>query len=176
MNLHRYTWAVLIVLAIVAGSAAAQVEFVNSTATALASDSGMAAGASAVPNVSDSVLPSLTRLGMALLVIIVIIYLAVFLMRKLSGGRLGGGKNRTIQIVEQAYLAPKKSVCLIKLADRLVLVGVTDSSISMLTEFDAESMPPDYLSRLKENPGGFQSILGDVTGKLFGKNRGESHA
>jgi len=118
---------------------------------------------------TDSVLPSLTRLGLSLLAIVAIIYATVFLMKKLSGNKIGRG--RTIQIIEQTYLAPKKSVCLLKLADRVVLVGITENNISLLTELDCESMPAEYLNKINERPAGFQGFLNDATGKLFGRKR-----
>lgn len=125
--------------------------------------------AAATPGLGDSVLPSLTRLGLSLLAIVAIIYATVFLMRKLSGNKIGRG--RTIQIVEQTFIAPKKSVCLLKLGDRVVLVGITDSNINMLTELDCDTMPPEYLNKIKERPAGFQGFLGDAAGRLFGNKK-----
>ncbi|MCP4568308.1 MAG: flagellar biosynthetic protein FliO [FCB group bacterium] len=130
-----------------------------------------------VPTVSDMLLPSLTRIALSLMVIIVVIYGVVYLLRKLSGNRLGGGrKNKTIQMVEQTYLAPKKSVCLIKMADRAVLVGVTDTHISMLTEMEWDTLPQDSQPCTEEKQTGFQGVLNDAVGKLFGtsKNKGAS--
>jgi flagellar biosynthetic protein FliO len=126
--------------------------------------------ASPTTGLTESVLPSITRLGLSLLAIVVIIYATVFLMKKLSGNKIGRG--RTIQIIEQTYLAPKKSVCLLKLADRVVLVGITENNINMLTELDCESMPADYLNKLKEQQTGFQGYLNNAAGKLFGKKNG----
>jgi flagellar protein FliO/FliZ len=128
-----------------------------------------------VTGLTDSVLPSLTRLGLSLLAIIAIIYITIFLMRKVSGNRVGRG--RTIQIIEQTYLAPKKSVCLLRLADRVVLVGITDNSINLLTELDCESIPREYLDKLTQPPAGFPGALNDAIGKLLGrKETGGDHA
>lgn len=112
--------------------------------------------------------PSLARILAALLIIIIVIYVGVFLLRRMSGNRLGSGRGRTIQVIEQTYLAPKKSVCLLKLADRAVLIGVTDASITMLTELEWDSLPPDLVKKLAESPAGFSGFLNDAAGKLFG--------
>lgn len=125
-----------------------------------------------VPTVTDMLLPSLTRIALSLMVIVVIIYGVVYMLRKLSGNRLGGRrKNKTIQMVEQTYLAPKKSVCLIKMADRAVLVGVTDTHISMLTEMEWDALPLDSQPDTGEKQPGFQGMLNDAVGKLFGASK-----
>ncbi len=116
--------------------------------------------------IQDSV-PSLARIVVALLVIVVIIYAAVFLLRRLSGSRLSGGRGKTIQVIEQTYLAPKKSVCLLKLADRAVLIGITDTSINMLTELEWDSLPPEVVKKLTQPPTGFPGFLNEAAGKLF---------
>jgi flagellar biosynthetic protein FliO len=97
----------------------------------------------------------------------VIIYAAVFLLRRLSGSRLSGGRGKTIQVIEQTYLAPKKSVCLLKLADRAVLIGITDTSINMLTELEWDSLPPEVVKKLTQPPTGFPGFLNEAAGKLF---------
>jgi flagellar protein FliO/FliZ len=127
------------------------------------------------PSVTETVLPSMTRIGLSLMVIVIIIYLAVFALRKFSGNSMGGKKGKTVQIIEQTYLAPKKSVFLLKLADRAVLVGVTDTNINMLTEFDLDVIPRDVIERVEKQQGGFPGFLSAATGKLLGGkgNRGE---
>lgn len=118
-------------------------------------------------------MPSLARILAALLVIIVVIYLGVFLLRRMSGNRLGSGRGKTIQVIEQTYLAPKKSVCLLKLADRAVLIGITDAAITLLTELEWDSLPPEVVKKLAESPAGFSGFLNDAAGKLFGGRSGK---
>lgn len=126
-----------------------------------------------IPSLTESVLPSLTRIAISLVVIIGIIYLTVFLLRKLSGNRLGGSKGTAIQIIEQTYLAPKKSVCLLKLADRAVLVGITDTSINLLTELDWDSLPQEAIGKSRSLQKGFPGFLNEAAGRLFGGRRGK---
>lgn len=125
------------------------------------------------PSLMDEALPSLLRIVGSLLVIVIAIYLAVFLLRRLSGNRAGGGRVKTIQVIEQTYLAPKKAVCLLKLADRAVLVGITDTSINLLTEFDWETLPPEVMKKISAPPAGFSTYLSDAAGKLFGSRAGK---
>jgi flagellar biosynthetic protein FliO len=131
------------------------------------------------PSMTDMLLPSLTRIGLSLLIIIGVIYISVFLMRRLSGRRTGGGKGKTIQVIEQTFLSPKKSVCLLKLADRAVLVGITEANISLLTEMAWDELPKDFLQKATERRAGFQGFLAEAAGKLLGaknnKGAGREH-
>ena len=128
-----------------------------------------------VPSVTDDILPSLSRIGISLLVIIVIIYGTVFLLKKLSGNKVsGGGRGRAIQVIEQTYVGPKKSVCLLRMADRAVLIGITDSQINMLTECEWEALPADSRESIQKSQAGFSSLLSDAATKLF-KTKGGTH-
>ncbi|MCK5126313.1 MAG: flagellar biosynthetic protein FliO [candidate division Zixibacteria bacterium] len=131
-----------------------------------------------VPSVTEDILPSLSRIGMALIIIICVIYGTVFMLKKLSGKRLGGGgRFKTVTVIEQTYIAPKKSVCLLKMADRAVLVGVTDNTISMLTECNWDDLPEENRIQSRKSEVGFSQLLSSATGKLFGakSTQGGSH-
>ena len=144
--------------------------------TLSAADTTVAIGsqgvAAAAPSVTEMVMPSIGRIVLSLGIIILVIYATVFLLRKLSGGKVSGGRGKTIQVIEQTYLAPKKSVCLVKMADRAVLIGVTDTTISLLTELDWDALPHETASKANPPQAGFQSVLAESLGKLFtGKGR-----
>ncbi|MEE9442135.1 MAG: flagellar biosynthetic protein FliO [candidate division Zixibacteria bacterium] len=124
-----------------------------------------------VPSITSEVLPSLSRIGIALAVIVAIIYLTVFLLRKLSGNGLGrAARGKTVQVVEHTYLAPKKSVCLLKMADRAILVGITEANINLLTECEWDELPEENRQMITKSSKGFQNALTEAAGKLF-KNR-----
>ena len=144
---------------------------VADTAVAVGSQA-VAAADSAAPSVTEMVMPSIGRIVLSLGIIILVIYATVFLLRKLSGGKVSGGRGKTIQVIEQTYLAPKKSVCLVKMADRAVLIGVTDTTISLLTELDWDALPHETASKANPPQAGFQGVLAESLGKLFtGKGR-----
>jgi len=170
----RMGFGVFVVLLVVIMPLAAFGEPVDSVhTTAAAADS---AASMTIPSVTETVLPSLTRIVFSLLIIVAIIYASVFLLKKLSGNRLGSGtRGKTIRVIEQTYLAPKKSVCLLKLADRAVLIGITDNTINMLTEISLDDLPEDITEAVTKQNLNFQGFLNNATGKLFGgrSKRGE---
>ena len=124
-----------------------------------------------MPSLTESVLPSLTRIAVSLCVIVAIIYLTVFLLKKLSNSHIGGRKGTAIQIVEQTYLAPKKSVCLLKLADRAVLVGITENSMNLLTEMEWDALPQETIEKSDRAHAGFQGFLNEAAGRFLGGKR-----
>ncbi len=128
-------------------------------------------------SLTGMLLPSLTRIGISLLVIIGVIYALVFILRRFSGRQFGGRGKRTIQVVEQTFLAPKKSICLLKMADRALLVGVTDSNINLLTEMPWDELPEKSGGRFVDKTNGFQDFLNNAAGRLLGggKNKGARH-
>ena len=100
-----------------------------------------------------------------LAVVLVLLVFALWVLKKvmkLKGGTgIGGG---AIQILEIRHLDQKKSIALVKVFDRVLIVGCTDSSLSGLGELSAEE-----ISRLKyeepEDAGLFDTVLSRVTGK-----------
>ncbi len=82
---------------------------------------------------------SLLRIVSALAVVIGCIYGGIFLLKRLSGSRSGqGSSHRALEVLETAYVAPKKTISLVRVADKSVLVGVTENSMSVLAELDPE--------------------------------------
>ena len=76
-------------------------------------------------------------LGLA--VIVVLIYLTVFLLRFVnknrlnSGIRLKAGKN-LIKVLDSANISANKSIQLVSVAGKMIIIGVTDNMISFLSE------------------------------------------
>ena len=88
---------------------------------------------------SDSPVWSILKMVSALVVVIVCIYLSVALLKKAMGKKLSANKtSNSLEVLETTYLAPRKSLSLVRVAEKSVLLGVTDNNISVLTELDAE--------------------------------------
>jgi len=86
-----------------------------------------------------SLVEPLLKLLLALVVVVAGIYGFLFILRRMMGSRFSGNKsNRLIEVVETTYIAQKKSVSLIRFADKAVLVGVAEGAISVLAELTPE--------------------------------------
>ncbi len=98
---------------------------------------------------------SIFKMLSALVIVIACIYLGIYLLKKLMGRKYGGySKDNLLQVIETTYVGPKKTVSLVRVADKAVLIGVTDNTISVLTELDeaktAEIMPAVAAEESKE--------------------------
>ena len=86
-----------------------------------------------------STAPSLLKLISALVIVVVCIYVGVYLLKRLMGKKYSGNRrNNILEVLETTYIAPKKSVSLLRVADKAVLVGTSENQISVLTELDPD--------------------------------------
>ncbi len=86
-------------------------------------------------------------LGLRLGLVLVIVWAAVMAMRwyvRRTTGVTGGGGGRQLQVLETRVLGPNRSLHLVRLGGRAVLLGVTPERINQLLEID----DPDEVERL----------------------------
>ncbi|UCC45645.1 MAG: flagellar biosynthetic protein FliO [Candidatus Zixiibacteriota bacterium] len=87
----------------------------------------------------SSAAPSLFKLISALVIVIACIYAGVYLLRRLMGKKYSGNRqSNLLEVLETTYIGPKKTVSLVRVADRAVLVGTSENHISPLAELDAD--------------------------------------
>ncbi len=86
-----------------------------------------------------SALPSLARMVGALLIVIVCIYLGLYALKRTTMRRYSrNGQHHLLEVLETTCVAPKKTVSLVRVANKAVLVGMTDSQMSLLAELDPD--------------------------------------
>ncbi len=103
--------------------------------TALLMSSPLLAQDKEIPSPASDLGPTLLQLAGALLLIIVIIYVSIWLMKKYSTGRMAGGGN-LIAIVERRHLTPKQVLYLIKIGEKHLLIGASDSGLQKLSDIE----------------------------------------
>ena len=101
------------------------------------------------------------RLILALALVLALIMATVWLVKKLNPGMVRTGSSGTIRILSATYLGPKKGLYLIKVLDRVILVGMTENSVQPITEFSGDEEAVRLLESEadKSGGGGFQNIL-----------------
>ncbi len=116
---------------------------------------------------------SILKMVMALVIVIICIYAGIWLLKKLTARRHGGNRKAfMLEVLETAYIDPKKSLSLVRVADKSVLIGVTDNQISVLTELDTELTKAAMEAATHGSQGdSFSNMLKSATQKLgrFGK-------
>jgi flagellar protein FliO/FliZ len=111
-----------------------------------------AAQQSANPPANDS-LPTLTsfgtgdlwssvgRLGLTLVAVLGLIWITMWLARRVLKGRIAGRGESGLRVRERLFLAPKKSIEIVSVGGRMLVLGVTENQISMLTELAPGDLP-----------------------------------
>ncbi len=114
-------------------NAAADKSFETVSQSSLQLDDGSASSFAETP----SVVPSLFRIICALVLVIGSIYGGLFLLKKMMGRKYAGAKNNAnLEVLETIHIAPKKTVTLLRVGEKSVLVGTTEGSMSLLSELD----------------------------------------
>jgi flagellar biosynthetic protein FliO len=85
------------------------------------------------------VMPAIGKMIAALVVVIVAIYVGVYLLRRfMNGQRKRAGQGSLLEVIETSHLAPKRSLALVRVADKAVLIGMGETGMTMLTELDPD--------------------------------------
>jgi flagellar protein FliO/FliZ len=84
-----------------------------------------------VKKASDST-PVSTRLFMTGIIISALLGSAYYFVKKYKISNTINKSNMQIKVLSQHYLGPKKSLAIVRVAGESILIGVTDSNISMI--------------------------------------------
>lgn len=86
-----------------------------------------------------SPMSAIVKMMAALALVIALVYAVLWFMRRMMGRRYGQRSGGTaLEVLESAYVGPHKTVSLVRVGKRSVLVGVTDTQVSILTELDTD--------------------------------------
>jgi len=77
-------------------------------------------------------LPSIWRTLGSLLVVLALIVLAAYVLRRLSLGARGGPGLAGLEVLARSPISPKQSLCLVKLGSRLLLLGLSPNHMTAL--------------------------------------------
>ena len=111
--------------------------------------------AAAAPVVSSGIGGQLTQLVIGLLLVVGLIFVLAWLMRRVQ--RIGPGKAQVIELVGSRALGPRDRLVLVQVGEEQILLGITPGRITPLhvlkTPVDAassETATPEFAQRLME--------------------------
>jgi len=82
---------------------------------------------------------STIKLVAALGFTIILLVFVIWIMKKIFEARnIGSFSKKMINIIEIQYLTPKKAVALVKVFDRILIIGLSEDNITNLGELSAE--------------------------------------
>jgi len=120
------------------------------------------------PDMVSGAFQMLTALGIVLGGLLLIFY---FMKRYLKRD-IGGSSGQLIQVIASQYIGVKKSIALVKVPGTILVIGVSNDNISMLTKIEdkanieaiqqeASSMTPSFSDHLQRLTARFKSAKTD---------------
>ncbi len=89
----------------------------------------------------QSVLGVLLRLAVSMVAVVALIYGTTYLLRRFAGrGTQKPSNERLVQVIDKVNLDAKRSVYLVKVIDRLMILGVGNEDVTMLGDIRDESV------------------------------------
>ena len=117
-----------------------------------------------------SMLSTSIRMILSLLVIIALIYLVVYILKKYSVSTSIGGPG-IIKVISFSYLRSKEALYLVKVGNKLLLLGVTSNSISLITELEEGDFDLEFKESLEKIEGRSIKTVAEELRKTFGRRR-----
>jgi flagellar biosynthetic protein FliO len=99
---------------------------------------------------------TIVKLLLALAVVVGLIYLSIFLLKRLSGRTLPN-TEQLIKVVGRSYLTPKQSLYIVKLGLKYAVLGVGENSVNLIKELTPEEV--ETLKPATDKPRNFQDVL-----------------
>lgn len=84
---------------------------------------------------SPSLAGIIFKLIISMILIVGLIYLSMYLIKKVNNRAVGGGiVGDTIKVIGRTFISPKQSLYLVKIGQRYTVLGSTESNINKITE------------------------------------------
>lgn len=89
------------------------------------------------------------RMMLAVLLVLALGIAAYYASKKVSG-KIVNLPNRQIKLIETLYLGSRKSLHLIKVGDKSIIIGTTPTTITRITDFDADVSDSSKKEEIKQ--------------------------
>jgi flagellar biosynthetic protein FliO len=84
---------------------------------------------------SPSMAGIIFKLILSMILIVGLIYLSMYLIKKVNNRAVGGGiVGDTVKVIGRTFISPKQSLYLVKIGQRYTILGATESNINLITE------------------------------------------
>ncbi len=129
-------------------------------------ESGSAVGDSLImyTNSLKSDINLFLRFIFALAIVLFLLILTLWFLKYIMRLRTSGGGNSSIDVLDIRYIEPKKAVAIIRVLNRVMIIGLADNSISALGELSSEEIGTLNLDKKTES-----GIFGNILAKYYKK-------
>ena len=111
---------------------------------------------------SPGIVGILFKLILSMVIIVGLIYLSIFMLKKISNRTIPSGDG-LVKVIGKSYLTPKQSLFIVKLGLSYAILGVSENSVNLIKDLSAEEV--ESLKKNSEKPRSFQSVLKSVLRK-----------
>ena len=115
-------------------------------------------------NTSSDIWLAFARTFSMLFVVLALLILAFYLIKRISENRGGKGNRDYIKVLSVHHLSPKEKLMVVNVLGETLLIGVTPSRISKITRIDKAL--PDADESLGQ-PFGFSDLLSSKLGQAL---------
>lgn len=115
-------------------------------------------------NSSSDIWVAFARTFSMLFLVLALLILAFYLIKKFSTARGAGGNKNFIQVLSTHHLAPKEKLVLLNVMGDTILIGVTPANISKIASFENQI---DFSSQGTDPSFKFSDFLGRKLGGSF---------
>ena len=122
-------------------------------------------------NAAPDMITAGLKMAAALGAVLALILCLLYGLRKMTGQRLQAGGGKRIRIVENQYMGVKKSIALVQVPGKVLVLGITADRINLLETLD-EAIVETHPAA-DEAPS-FGSLFGDRLKKIGLKHKGRN--
>ena len=114
------------------------------------------------PNMLSTAMQMLTALGVVLGGLIVVFYF----MKRFLKRDVGGSNEALIKVIASQYIGIKKNISLVEIPGSILVVGVSNDNISMLTKIEDKVVLDDLRQENSRIAPSFSDQLQRLTGRF----------
>ncbi len=100
-------------------------------------------------NLTELIFQSIILLGF----IILLIYFTLYLLKRFVYKNPAQYSNNAFEILSITPLIPKKSLCVVKMVDRILVLGLTETQISPITQIDNPDQRREWETAFRNSSG-----------------------
>jgi flagellar biogenesis protein FliO len=98
------------------------------------------------------------RFIIGLAIVIILLILTLWFLRSIMRAKIAGGGYGAIDVVSIRYIDQKKAIALIRVLNRVLIIGIAENTLSVLGELTPEEIGSLNLDR-KSAPGAFRTVF-----------------
>ncbi|RLC32108.1 MAG: hypothetical protein DRH37_01465 [Deltaproteobacteria bacterium] len=123
-------------------------------------------------NYSPDLISSALKMTASLALVLAGMFVVFYFMKRVLNGNRGDSGRKPIRVVANTYVGVKKSISLVEIPGALLVVGITNDHISLLSRIeDKEVLENMRLSEETQIPPSFSDHLHKLSQKIRGQDK-----